>query len=48
MVAIKCRYDSDADVLKILKESGNASEFAKKAIRHYHDYLQDNNCPHDK
>lgn len=35
MVAIKCRKDTDADVIEILATSGNASEYAKRAIREY-------------
>ena len=35
LVAIKCRKDSDKDILDILKASGNASEYCKRAIRYY-------------
>ena len=35
LVAIKFRKDTEADLLKILKESGNASELCKAALRFY-------------
>ena len=37
MICIKCRLDTDSDVIEILKNSGNASEFVKAAIRAYAD-----------
>ena len=35
LVAIKFRKDTERDILNILKESGNASEFCKAAIRFF-------------
>ena len=35
LVAIKFRRDTEQDLLKVLEESGNASEFCKMALRFF-------------
>ena len=39
LVAIKCRKDTDQDILETLKNSSNASEYCKAAIRFYTEYV---------
>lgn len=35
LIAIKLRKDADKDLLEALQQSGNISNFCKKALRYY-------------